>query len=295
MGSQMKTFDPDFLSKLERLALQNIRPVRGGTGGSRRSRARGQAIEFSDFREYTPGDDYRRIDWNAYARFERLFIKLYMEEREANVTIFLDTSASMNYGEPGKGILAKKMAAVFAYIALANYDRVGIAAVTDTVIHQHPYFSGKAGYARVLKFLDSLPFEGRTSLNKSIQSFEPLMSRKGISIVLSDFLAEDGYMDAFHYLKYQQQDVAALQILSPEELDPSMSGALRLIDMETNEHVEVEITPRTLSLYKKALNTHMETLRQTCSNLEIALLQVGSDISLEQLVFEKLQQTGMIR
>lgn len=102
-------------------------------------------------------------------------------------------------------------------------------------------------------------------------------------------------MDAFHYLKYQQQDVAALQILSPEELDPSMSGALRLIDMETNEHVEVEITPRTLSLYKKALNTHMETLRQTCSNLEIALLQVGSDISLEQLVFEKLQQTGMIR
>ena len=103
----MKTFDAEFLQKLERLTLPGTKLIQGGTGGRRRSKAKGSSIEFSDFREYTPGDDYRAIDWHAYARFERLFIKLFMEEREANITIFLDTSASMDYGQPSKGVLAK--------------------------------------------------------------------------------------------------------------------------------------------------------------------------------------------
>lgn len=291
----MKSFDPEFLKKLERLALQGSKLVQGGTGGNRRSKARGSAIEFSDFREYTLGDDYRSIDWNAYARFERLFIKLYMEEREANVTIFLDTSASMDYGEPNKGILAKQLAAVFAYIALANYDRVGVAALTDTIWDQLPYFSGKPGFHRALEFLDRLPFGGGTSLNQCIPSFTPLHGRKGISIVLSDFLDEKGYLEAFQYLKYQQQDIIAVQILSPEELEPQLSGALRLIDMETGEPVEVEMTPHTLHLYQKTLHSHMEGLKNICSNMEITCLQVSSAISMEQLVFEKLQQAGMIR
>ncbi|HHY83744.1 MAG TPA: DUF58 domain-containing protein [Clostridiales bacterium] len=290
----MKTFDQDFLKKLEQLALIGTKPVQGSTGGNRRSKARGSDIEFSDFREYTLGDDYRSIDWNAYARFERLFIKLYMEEREANITIFLDTSASMDYGNPNKGILAKKLAAIFAYIALANYDRVGIAALNEKISGQLPYFSGKPGFIRALEFLDRLPFNGRTSLSRSITSFSPLRGRKGISIILSDFLAEDGYMEAFKYLKYQQQDVIAVQILSPEELDPQLSGALRLIDTETGESVEVEITHNTLNMYKKELHAFMDKIKNTCSNLEIPFLQVSSDISIEQLVFEKLQHSGMI-
>lgn len=290
----MKTFDAEFLQKLEHLALQGSKLIKGGTGGNRRSKARGSAIEFSDFREYTPGDDYRRIDWNAYARFERLFIKLYMEERETNITVFLDTSASMDSGEPNKGILAKKLAAVFAYIALANYDRVGIAALNEAVSDQLPYFSGKPGFYRALEFIDRLPFSGRTSLKSSITKFAPLQSRKGISIILSDFLARDGYLETFRYLKYQQQDIIAVQILSPEELDPQLSGALRLIDTETGESVDVEMTPHTLGLYKKTVHSYMEQLKNVCSNMEIACLQVSSEISLEQLVFEKLHQAGMI-
>ena len=188
----MKTFDAEFLQKLERLALQSSNLIQGGTGGNRRSKAKGSSIEFSDFREYTLGDDYRSIDWNAYARFDRLFIKLYMEEREANVTIFLDTSTSMDYGNPNKGVLAKKLAAIFVYIALANYDRVGIVAMNDDVSDQYPYFSGKPGFFRALEFIDNLPFSGGTSLYKSIPNFTPLRGRKGISIILSDFLARDG-------------------------------------------------------------------------------------------------------
>jgi uncharacterized protein (DUF58 family) len=291
----MKAFDPDFLKKLERLALHSSKLIQGGIGGNRRSRAKGSAIEFSDFREYTLGDDYRSIDWNAYARFERLFIKLYMEEREANVTIFLDTSSSMDYGEPSKGILAKQLAAVFAYIALANYDRVGIAALTDTISDQLPYFSGKPGFAKALEFLERLPFDGGTSLNQSIPAYTPLHGRKGISIILSDFLDRNGYLQAFQYLKYQEQDITAVQILSPEELDPELSGALRLIDSESGETVEVEMTPHTLHLYQKTLHSHLEGLKKICSNMDIACLQVSSAISMEQLVFETLQQAGMIR
>ncbi len=169
----MKTFDAEFLQKLERLTLPGTKLIQGGTGGRRRSKAKGSSIEFSDFREYTPGDDYRAIDWHAYARFERLFIKLFMEEREANITIFLDTSASMDYGQPSKGVLAKKLAAVFAYIALANYDRVGIAALNDGISDRYPYFSGKPGFFKALEFIDRLPFSGRTSLNKSQRQDKP--------------------------------------------------------------------------------------------------------------------------
>jgi len=290
----MKTFDAEFLNKLERLALQGSKLIQGGTGGNRRSKAKGNAIEFSDFREYTLGDDYRTIDWHAYARFERLFIKLFMEEREANITIFIDTSASMDYGKPSKGVLAKKLTAVFAYMALANYDRVGIAALNETITDQYPYFSGKAGFYKTLEFIDNLPFSGKTSLNKSIPEFAPLRDRKGISIILSDFLASDGYLEAFKYLMYEQQDIIAIQILAPEELNPSFAGSLRLIDLETGDKVEVEMTTRTLNMYHKALHSYMEEFKSNCSNLDIACIQVSSAVSIEQLVFEKLPQAGII-
>ena len=290
----MKTFDAEFLQKLERLTLPETKLIQGGTGGRRRSKAKGSSIEFSDFREYTPGDDYRAIDWHAYARFERLFIKLFMEEREANITIFLDTSASMDYGQPSKGVLAKKLAAVFAYIALANYDRVGIAALNDGISDRYPYFSGKPGFFKALEFIDRLPFSGRTSLNKSIAGFTPLRGRKGISIFLSDFFAKDGYKEAFRYLMYEQQDITAVQILAPEELNPRFSGSLRLIDKETGDKVEVEMSPRTLNMYQKALHSYLEEFKSTCNRLDIACIQVSSAVSLEELVFEKLKQAGII-
>ena len=206
----MKTFDAEFLQKLERLTLPGTKLIQGGTGGRRRSKAKGSSIEFSDFREYTPGDDYRAIDWHAYARFERLFIKLFMEEREANITIFLDTSASMDYGQPSKGVLAKKLAAVFAYIALANYDRVGIAALNDGISDRYPYFSGKPGFFKALEFIDRLPFSGRTSLNKSIAGFTPLRGRN--RPILSDFCKRrvQGSIQVFNV---RTADITAVQIL----------------------------------------------------------------------------------
>lgn len=291
----MKAFNPDFLKKLERLALYGSKLVQGGTGGNRRSKAKGSAIEFSDFREYTLGDDYRSIDWNAYARFERLFVKLYMEEREAYITIFLDCSASMDQGDPNKGILAKQLAAVFAYIALANYDRVGIAAINDRVTGELPYFSGKPGFSRTLGFLDELPFNGNTSLKQAIEAYGPLRGKRGISILISDFLSRDGYQEALQYLKYQQQDVVVIQILSPQELDPGLAGALRLLDVETGQPVEVEVTPHALNLYKKALHAYLEELEAVCKNMEISYLLAGSDMPLDKLVFDTLQRAGIIR
>lgn len=291
----MESFDLDFLKKLDRLALQGRRIVSGGTGGNRRSKAKGSSIEFSDFREYTLGDDYRSIDWNAYARFERLFVKLYMEERESNITILLDTSASMDFGEPNKGKLAKELAAIFAYIALSNYDRVGIAAINDSVANELPYFSGKPGFTRALNFLDEINFRGNTGLKSGIMSFGPLHGRKGISILISDLLSKESFEETVQYLKYQQQEIVVIQVLSPQEISPELTGSLRLIDTESGEPVEVEITPHTTSLYQKAFREFTDHIKVVCTKLEVSYIQVSSGMSLDEVIFSQLFESGIIR
>ena len=293
----MKPFDSDFLKKLERFILYSRRPVLGIAGGNRRSRAKGSAIEFSDFREYTLGDDYRSIDWNAYARFERLFVKLYMEEQEANVTVFLDVSASMDSGEPNKGTLARELAAVFAGISLANYDRVGIAAIDDGVRKELPSFSGKAGIPKALGFLEGIEFRGRTDLRRALKAYGPLRGR-GISILLSDLFSEggeNGFREAMQYLKFQGQDVIVIPVLSPQELDPAFEGALRLIDAETGESVEVEMTPHVFHLYQKKLYDFLGERQSICESMEISWVPVQSGVSLDRLVFDTFPQAGIIR
>ncbi len=290
----MKAFDDDFLSKLERIRLNSKKAVAGATGGNRRSKAKGSSIEFSDFREYTTGDDYRSIDWNAYARFEKLFVKLYMEERETNITVLLDTSASMGKTHPEKGIAAKRLAAVFVYAALAGYDRVGIAAISSRGIEHLPYFSGKAGLARALAFLEGLEFEASTSLKSSITACTNLYGRKGVTILISDLFSGDSYKDALKWLKYQQQEVVLVQVLARDELTPRWTGPVRLIDSETGRDVQVELSPRALSLYQKALDAFLDDIQAFCTNMEISYCLIPSDLSIDEIIFGSLFKAGII-
>jgi len=163
----MTGIDQDFLDRLERISIYARRTLSGSMEGKRRSKARGSSAEFSDYREYSNGDDFRRIDWNAYARFERLFLKLFMEERETKITILLDTSKSMTFGEPAKSQLSMELAAAFAYMSLSSYDRVGLYALggEGEVL---PHFSGKQGFGKVLDFLDRLSWGGESSLNEAL-------------------------------------------------------------------------------------------------------------------------------
>lgn len=287
-------FDSEFLKKLDRLALSSRMVVKGGTGGNRKSRHKGSSVEFSDFREYVHGDDFRRIDWNAYGRFERLFIKLFMEEQETLVTIFLDCSKSMDFGQPHKGNLAKQLAAVFAYLALANFDRVSLVSLNQRVQSQLPGFSGKQGFWKALKFIEDLPYQGKTSLNRAIQSYPALGFGGGISIILTDLFSADGYREALKYLQYHKQEVTLIHILSPEELDPPWSGSIRLLDSEGEKPCELTLTPQVIKRYKQVVERFIRENREFCHNRGIHYVPVSSDVSLDKVVFENLFQMGLI-
>lgn len=290
----MKAFDEDFLNKLEQLKLHSKKTIQGGTGGNRRSKAKGSSIEFSDFREYSPGDDYRSIDWNAYARFEKLFIKLYMEERETNISILLDSSASMGKTDPNKAIAAKRLAAIFAYVALASYDRTCLATINKSTVGQVPYFSGKAGFPRILSFLEGIEFNGETQLNKAIKSFSPLYGKRGITILISDLFSHEGYEEGLKWLKYNHQEIVLVHLLSQQELDPGWTGPHKLIDVETNKEVQVEMTHQALNLYKRSLDDFLEGIRGFCSQMDIGYTLVNSQLSIEDIVFDSLYKAGIL-
>jgi len=295
MGLGNSLLDEQFLKRLDRLALNARMAIKGDMGGNRKSRSKGSSIEFSDFREYIPGDDFRRIDWNAYARFERLFVKLFMEEREANITVFLDMSASMDWGQPSKGALAKQLAAVLVYIALANFDRVAVVGIQDKPAAYLPYFSGKQGFWRALSFIEGLKFGGKTSLCSAVKECHFLKSGGGISILITDLFSKDGHEQTFEYLRYLKQEVMLVHVMAPQELDPELSGSLRLVDVEGEEAKDVIVTPGVLKAYRKALDEFLNDVRAFCYARGINYVLASSANSLEEVVFHNLMKPGLVR
>ncbi|MDD4494123.1 MAG: DUF58 domain-containing protein [Eubacteriales bacterium] len=182
-------FDSSFLNKLQNIAISSRISVSGGLGGNRKSRSKGSSVEFSDYREYATGDDFRRIDWNAYGKFEKLFLKLFMEEREAPINIMLDTSASMNFGEPGKSVASRRLAAALSFIALANYDRLGLYGLTDKATPQGEILRGRYTFPKILNFLENISYEGTTDLLNAIKGCK-ISSDRGVTILISDMFSQ---------------------------------------------------------------------------------------------------------
>ncbi|WP_094546943.1 DUF58 domain-containing protein [Petroclostridium xylanilyticum] len=275
-------FDSEFLRKIEQLKINSRVLMSTNGSGNRKSRSKGSSVEFSDYREYSSGDDFRRIDWNAYGRFDKLFIKLFMEEREARINIFIDTSASMNWGTPHKGIQAKRLAAAIAYIGLANFDKVSILAVNEQITSSRKSIHGKAGFWQVLNYLQDLPFTGGTTLNKAIREFDG--GGAGISIIISDFFSFDGLKEALKYLQYKKQDIILCHMLSPEEIAPSVGGSVRLIDVETGETKDITVTHSLLKAYQKALEDFTGDIKKFCFKRGITYIRLSSDLSMENMV-----------
>jgi len=286
--------DQYFLKKLDGLVLNARAALKGDMGGNRKSRSKGTSIEFSDFREYVVGDDFRRIDWNAYARFERLFVKLFMEEREASITVYVDLSGSMDWGRPNKGRLAKQLAAVFVYIALANLDRVSVMGIRDDVSTYLPYFSGKQGFWKALKFIDELEFGGKTSLSNSIKRYA-CIKPGGISILITDLFSKDGYQEGLRYLQYQKQEITLVHIMAPWELEPELSGNLRLIDVEDGKAKEIVVTSQVLKAYKKTVDEFLKEVGTFCYTRGINYIPINSAVTVERVVFENLVKFGLVR
>ena len=279
-----------FLQRLDALRITMRAPAQGGAGGLRRSKALGTSVEFSDFREYAPGDDLRRLDWNAYARFDRLFLKLFMEEQETQVNIILDASQSM--AEQGKWETAQNLAQMFAYLSLRGGDRVTLY-VLDGENRYTPSLSGRADYMRAASFLTAIAPAGELRLCESVQRL-PLRPGRGISILITDLMSPDGYEKALQSLQYRKQEVTLLHVLSPWEMNPELEGMVRLIDSETGENRELLISGDLLKSYHQALDSLLSGAEKFCHDREMAYIRLLSDMDIESEALRTLSRAGVI-
>jgi uncharacterized protein (DUF58 family) len=215
-------FDNNFLDKIQQLTLNAKFTIDGTFAGNRKSRSKGSSVEFSDYREYVPGDDFRRIDWNAYGRFEKLFIKLFMEEREAPVTIFLDVSKSMDWGEPNKSIASRRLAAALSYISLSNFDRVSVVCFDELIKENCKNVRGKIAFYRITNLLENVQYTGNSNIQKTVESY-PVQWGRGITVIISDFFSQGSFSQVLKHLKYNKQVIYICHILSPQEIQPDIS------------------------------------------------------------------------
>jgi uncharacterized protein (DUF58 family) len=302
-------FDEQFLRRLERLALVARRASAGQTQGERRSPKRGQSVEFSDFRPYVAGDDFRRIDWNAYARLERFFIKLFVEEEDLAVHLLVDNSRSMRWGEPEKLSYAAHVAGAIGFIALAGLDRVTVTAIGNAAINGAGYFPPQRSKRQALalfEFLQSLnqvkPESGSPTpaldpaqaLRAYANTRAPSGSRPGSLILLSDLL-HDGWTEGLRALVSRGFEVSVIHILAPEEANPEMEGDLKLVDSEDTSTVEITADYDLLARYKQGLADWQAGLQRFCAARGILYVPLTTAMPLEELLFAWLERQGVLR
>lgn len=288
--------DPGFLQRLEQLQLLIKSPVMGRHHGERRTRRRGQGLEFADHRTYAAGDDLRRVDWDAYARLERLFLKLFLAEREATACLLLDQSASMDWGTPPKYRLARQLAGALGYVALAGYDRVAAALLSDRVDEYLAPLHGRAAARRLWNWLEQAPPPaGPGHLARACRNLGHYRPGAGAALLISDCLTDPAELqEAVTYLRLAHLEVTVIQVLAPAELDPVLSGDLRLLDREGGVPREVSVTPALLAEYRRRLADHQAALARAAGSRGAAFLSVPSNVALDDLLIRSLRQVGLV-
>src|SRR3954468_11780460 len=264
--------DPKFLAQLEQLELVSRKIFLGRMKGERRSKRKGQSVEFADYRNYVIGDDLRHLDWNLFARLEKLFIRLFMEEEDLHVYILIDNSLSMDFGKPTKLHYAKQVAAALGFIGLVNMDRVVREAFNDQLTQSMPAARGRRSLWRLVDFLQKLEPAGPSDLKRALRSFSLKCSGKGIVILLSDFMDKGGYEEALRYLVARQLDIYVIQILSQEEIEPEIVGDLKLVDVEDEDVAEITVNAPLLKRYKQNLEAYRASLYDFCTRRGAACL-----------------------
>jgi uncharacterized protein (DUF58 family) len=286
---------PQLLEQLERLELVSRKVFRGRLKGERRSRRKGQSVEFADFRNYVPGDDTRFIDWNLYARLDRLFLKLFLEEEDLHFYALLDSSASMGFGEPTKLHFAKQLAAALGFIGLCRADRVKIDVLGSSRRDGAPPLRGRRDLWRMLEYLDRLTPEQNVTLDQGIRNFCLRNTGQGILVLISDLLDKSGYENALRVLLTQRLDLYVVHVLSAEELDPQLRGDLKLVDCEDDDVAEITTSRPLLDRYQKSLRSFLEGAREFCTRRGITYLTARSDMPVERMVSDYLRRRGLVR
>lgn len=291
-------FDEAFLRKLERLAVLSRRAMAGQLQGERRSPKRGQSVEFADFRPYTMGDDIRRIDWNAYARLERFFIKLFIEEEDLTVHLLVDASPSMQWGTPDKFQYAKRCAGALGYITLAGLDCVTVTSLGGANDGTQAGFltprRGKQQALSLFAFLQSLETGGRSALGPRLRKYSASALQPGPLLLISD-LFDETWEEGLRALASRGFEVTILHVLSPDEVDPQLTGDLKLLDLETGAEVEITADYDLLQRYHTGLDAWRQELYDFCRNRGMHYVPLVTSIPIEEVLFAMLRQRGVLR
>lgn len=288
--------DPEFLRRLEHLQILTRKVFRGRMKGERRSRKKGQSVEFADYRDYVRGDDPRFIDWNIYGRLERLFIKLFLEEEDLAFYVIVDASESMRFGSPlSKFDYARRVAAALGYVALLNQDKVGVSAFSTNLRDVFRPARGKFQFHKLVRFLQGLEPGAQTSLRQACREFVAQHKQSGIVVLVSDFLDDFGYEEALKQFFFRPYDVYAIQVLSAEEKSPRIEGHLELLDSETSERQEITASEALLRQYQRTLETYCGGLRDWLTSHGMSYIATSTDTPVETLLLNYLRHRGLLR
>ena len=285
----------EFRRRIDRLHIHSRGVFRGKFKGERRSANKGSGVEFADYRVYEIGNDLRNVDWNVYARLDRLFIKLFRAEEDLPVSILLDNSKSMDFGEPTKFSQAKQVAAALGYIGLTGLDRVAIHVFSNRAHPIVPPTYGKSQFLKMSNALEAVHVGGKTDLATCLRYLITNSRQAGIVVIISDFLDMNDYASGLKQLLARKFDLTLIQILADAEINPQLLGEWRLEDSETGVAKEITIDEGTHTEYKRQLDTFCNQLRQFCVNRGANYLRITNQTPIEQVVLRDLQEIGFVQ
>ena len=339
------------IAAISRLDLTSRKIFAGKLKGERRSKKRGESVEFADHRPYATGDDLRHIDWNIYGRLDRLFLKLFLEEEDLALHVVIDASASSDCGDPNKFLYAQRVAAALGYVGLVNLNRVAVTAIggesetgaataetavplgakkpetavpphassgtgvppvkkavppdassgtgvppvdNGIAIHQLRDLRGRRRLQDLSRFICSLRPAGTTNFPAAAKRLALSRRGRGVMIVISDFFMKEGYEDGLRMLVGRGYDLFAIQTLSPQEVEPEITGDLRLVDVEDGDRAEITVGAPLLRRYKENLAAYCDAFRVFCARREITGMTVRTDTPIETLLVDYLRRRGLV-
>ena len=289
-----------FFSRLETLALNLRSDLAGYFGGKHLVSTYGQTVEFADYREYQLGDDIRRIDWNLFSRFEKYFLKLFTDERQMQVQIFLDCSASMGRDNEQKSAYAVAAAAAMGYLAVHNMDKVTFNIMRGKK-SENPFGTiiGKTSFFRAIGALENETFDEDADIESCVLSCPDTSSGNGLTVIISDFMTDSNWKKAVDYLCYKKRQVLLVQVMLPEEEDPSYSGNVNLIDSEAvdvadDRNMKLKITGSMLKAYEEALRDFKQDIKTFCSKRGVDYISLRTDTPIERVLFSELLKVGIM-
>ena len=285
-----------FLQQVETLQTVLRQNNAGMFGGNRKSKTYGSSCEFADYRDYVPGDDISKIDWNAYARFDKLYQKLYLDERQMHTRIYIDASRSMAFGNAEKGKQCLRLAATLAYLSISEMEKVSIYVIQEKEVNVLINgMVGKNAYFEQISKLNDVVFDGDSHISDAIVPSR-VGQGDGMSILISDFLTDNDYETAIDCLADKKRDILCIQVLAREELNPQMRGKMHLFDSEDGrKFYRKNIDKEIIRAYKAAVQYVQDRIRDYCAAREADYMLVAADQTMGEIFFDKLMRLGVIK